>query len=208
MSLQTLSARIGNFLKRPFAHLGREWYRLAPRERRLVAVLAGAVVAVGVAVVALMTTQSLAESRDDNQAAREALSAIAKHRNTFLDAKARMMAQESRIGSEAPQLAADLEAAAREVGIQIPENQPLPAVPAGRHYMEHSVNVTLRQVDLLSLTKFLSKVETGSRVIVVSKMNIKRAFAEGEKLNVALTATAWERVADVRQKAPGSKEKS
>jgi Tfp pilus assembly protein PilO len=208
MSLQTISARIGNFFKRPFAHLGSEWYRLAPRERRLVAVLAGAVVAVGVAVVALMTTQSLAESRDENQAAREALSAIAKHRNTFLDAKARMMAQESRIGVEAPQLSADLEAAAREVGIQIPENQPRPTVPAGRHYLEHSVEVTLRQVDLLSLTKFLSKVETGSRVIVVSRMNIKRAFAEGEKLNVSLTATAWERVADARQKAPGAKEKS
>jgi Tfp pilus assembly protein PilO len=208
MSVQTISARIGNFFKRPFAHLGSEWYRLAPRERRLVAVLAGAVVAVGVAVVALMTTQSLAESRDENQAAREALSAIAKHRNTFLDAKARMMAQESRIGVEAPQLSADLEAAAREVGIQIPENQPRPTVPAGRHYLEHSVEVTLRQVDLLSLTKFLSKVETGSRVIVVSRMNIKRAFAEGEKLNVSLTATAWERVADARQKAPGAKEKS
>jgi Tfp pilus assembly protein PilO len=208
MSLQTISARIGTFFKRPFAHLGTEWYRLAPRERRLVAVLAGAVVAVGVAVVALMTTQSLAESRDENQAAREALSAIAKHRNTFLDAKARMMAQESRIGVEAPQLSADLEAAAREVGIQIPENQPRPTVPAGRHYLEHSVEVTLRQVDLLSLTKFLSKVETGSRVIVVSRMNIKRAFAEGEKLNVSLTATAWERVADARQKAPGAKEKS
>jgi hypothetical protein len=39
-------------------------------------------------------------------------------------------------------------------------------------------------------------------------MNIKRAFAEGEKLNVTLTATAWERVADVRQKPAGAKEKS
>jgi Tfp pilus assembly protein PilO len=207
-SLQSSTGRIGGLVKRPFAHLGREWYRLAPRERRLVAVLAGAVVAVAIAVVALMTTQSLAESREENEAAREALSAIAKHRNTFLDAKARMQAQEARIGTEAPQLAADLEAAAREAGIQIPENQPRPTVPAGRHYLEHSVEVTLRQVDLLSLSKFLSKVETGTRVIVVSRMTIKRAFAEGEKLNVSLTATAWERVADVRQKAAGSKEKS
>ena len=208
MSLQSSSTRVGNFFRRPFAYFGREWYRLAPRERRLVAVLAGAVAAVAVAVVALMTTQSLADLRDENEAAREALAAIAKHRDTFLDAKARMLAQEARIGNEAPQLAADLEAAAREVGIQIPENQPRPAVPAGRHYLEHSVDVTLRQVDLLSLTKFLSKVETGTRVIVVSKMSIKRAFAEGEKLNVSLTATAWERVSDVRQKPAGTKEKS
>jgi Tfp pilus assembly protein PilO len=203
----SVQSSIGGLFRRPFAYLGREWYRMAPRERRLFAVLAGAVVAVAVAVIALLTTQSLAELREDNEASREALAAIAKHRDTFLDAKARMMAQESRIGTEAPQLAADLEAAAREVGIQIPENQPRPAVPAGRHYLEHSVDVTLRQVDLLSLTKFLSKVETGTRVIVVSRMNIKRAFAEGEKLNVSLTATAWERVADARTKA-APKEKS
>lgn len=205
MSLRTT---LGNLFKRPAAYLGREWYRMAPRERRLVAVLGGAVVAVLVAVLALLTTQSLADIREENEGAREALAAIAKHRDEFLEAKARMTAQESRIGNEAPQLAADLEAAAREVGIAIPENQPRPAVPAGRRYLEHSVDVTLRQVDLLSLTKFLSKVETGQRVIVISKMNIKRAYAEGEKLNVSLTATAWERVSDARKKAPGAKEKS
>ena len=64
----------------------------------------------------------------------------------------------------------------------------------GKRYLEHSVDVTLRQVDLLSLTKFLNQVENGRRVIVVSRMSLKRAFAEGEKLNVSLTATTWERV--------------
>jgi hypothetical protein len=194
-------------VQRPGAYVSREWNRLAPRERSLVAVLGGAVVAAIVAVLALLTAQSLTEIRDDNEGARLALAAIAQHRDEFLDAKARMQAQELRIGAPAPQLAADLEAAAREVGIQIPETSSKPAVPAGRRYMEHSVVVTLRQVDLLSLTKFLSKVETGQRVIVISKLSIKQAFGEGEKLNVSLTATAWERVSDARKKA-GSKEKT
>ncbi|HEY0709818.1 MAG TPA: hypothetical protein VGG33_23595, partial [Polyangia bacterium] len=114
-----------------------------------------------------------------------------------------------RIGSEPPQLAADLEAAAREVGIQIPETVAQPAVPAGKRYLEHSVMVTLRQVDLLSLTKFLSRVETGARVIVVSKLSIKRHYSEGDKLNVSLTATTWERVSEARRKAAAaSKEKT
>jgi type II secretory pathway component PulM len=204
MSLRT--SLIG-LVQRPGAYFSREWNRLAPRERGLVAVLGGAVVAAIVAVLALLTAQSLAEIREDNAAARAALAAIAQHRDEFLDAKSRMQAQETRIGLEAPQLAADLEAAAREVGIQIPETSSKPAVPAGRRYLEHSVLVTLRQVDLLSLTKFLSKVETGQRVIVISKLSIKQAFGEGEKLNVSLTATAWERVNDARKK-PGVKEKT
>ena len=204
----TLPARVAGIFQRPVNYLSREWGRMAPRERRLAAVLGGAVVAAVVSILALLTAQSLADIRESNEDAREALGAISKHRDEFLEAKSRMQAQEMRIGSEAPQLAADLEAAARDVGIQIPETNSRPAVPAGRRYLEHSVVVTLRGVDLLSLTRFLSKVETGPRVIVISKLAIKHGFTDGEKLNVTLTATAWERVSDARKKAPGTKEKS
>ena len=64
----------------------------------------------------MLTVQSLADIRENNDAAREALAAIAKHRDEFLDAKNKMAAQEARIGHEPPQLAADLEAAAKRGG--------------------------------------------------------------------------------------------
>jgi type II secretory pathway pseudopilin PulG len=192
------------WLRRPAAYFAREWNRMAPRERRLASIL-GAVVVVGiVAAVAVLTVQSLAEIRDSNDAARDALGAIAKHRDEFQAAKNKMAAQEARIGHEPPQLAADLEAAAKEVNIAIPETQSRPAVPVGKRYLEHSVDVTLRQVDLLSLSKFLNRVESGRRLIVVSRMSLKRAFAEGEKLNVSLTATTWERVQDTTKRKPGT----
>jgi general secretion pathway protein M len=200
----SLRSTLSGAFARPAAYFSREWNRMAPRERRLVSVLAGAVVAVLVAVVALLTVQTLNEIRDTNDAARTALADIAKHRDEFLEAKGRMLAQEVRIGTETPQLAADLDAAASESGIQIPESAPRPAVPVGRRYLEHSVDVTLRQVDLLSLSKFLSKLETGRRLIVITRMNIKRTFAEGEKLNVSLTATTYERVNEAKRKAAGA----
>jgi general secretion pathway protein M len=210
MSLRT---NITNQLRRPVAYFAREWNRMAPRERRLVGILGGAVLAVLVVVVTMLTAQRLGEIKDTNEASREALSEIAKHRDDFLDAQARMKAQELRIGNEPVQLAADLEAAAHEVGIQIPETVDRPPVPAGKRYMEHNADVTLRQVDLLSLTKFLAKLETNRRLIVITKMNIKRAFTDvekGVKLNVTLTATAYERVAEDKGKkkpgGPGGKE--
>jgi general secretion pathway protein M len=205
-----LRASVTNVLRRPASYFAREWNRMAPRERRLVGILGGALGVALVVAVALITAQTLGELKDTNEASREALAAIAKHRGEFLEAKSRMQAQEMRIGSEPPQLAADLESAAREVGIAIPENQPRPAVPAGKRYLEHSVDVTLRQVDLLSLSKFLQRLETGRRVIVVTRMNLKRTFAEGDKLNVSLTATTWERVPETRKKpaTPGSRERS
>ena len=208
MSLRT---NLNNALRRPAGYLSREWNRMAPRERRLVAILVGAVGIFAIVVVSLLTVRSLADIAEANEASREALQAISRHRVEFLDAKQRMQAQETRIGSEPPQLAADLEAAAREVGIQIPETRPLPAVPAGKRYLEHSVDVTLRQVELLALSKFLNRIETGRHVIVVSRLSIKRAYTEGmQKLNVSLTATTWERVEEHRQgkKAPTPRERT
>jgi type II secretory pathway component PulM len=204
-SLETFNARV---FGRPVAHVARSWNRLAPRERRLLVIAGGVLGGLVVAALAFLTVQSIDEMKEENAETREALAAISQHRDEYLDAKLRMQTQEMRIGSEPPQLAADLEAAAREVGIQIPETVAQPAVPAGRRYLEHSVMVTLRQVDLLSLTKFLSRVETGARVIVVSKLSIKRHYSEGDKLNVSLTATTWERVTEARRKAAATKEKT
>jgi type II secretory pathway component PulM len=204
-SIDSLNRRV---FGRPLAYLASSWNRLAPRERRLLAIAGGVIGGLIVAGLAFLTVQSIEEMKEENADTRVALTTIAQHRDEYLDAKLRMQTQEMRIGNEPPQLAADLEAAAREVGIQIPETVAQPAVAAGKHYLEHSVMVTLRQVDLLSLSKFLSRVETGARVIVVSKLSIKRHYSEGDKLNVSLTATTWERVSEASRKAALNKEKT
>lgn len=189
-----LRTAIKTWSRRPGEYVGREWRRMAPRERRLVGALAGAVFVVALLVAGFLIVGSLRDIADSNDGAREALAAIAKHRDEYLEAKARMVAQEVRIGADAPQLAADLEAAAREVGIQIPETSERPAAPAGRRYVEHHMDLKLRQVDLQSLSKFLAKIETGRRLVVVTRLHVRRGFAEGDKLNVDLTATAYERL--------------
>jgi len=197
---------VRNWVRRPVSYVGGEWNRMAPRERRLVAGLLAAIAAFTALVTGFLVIGSLRDIADTNDSVREALALIAKNRTEYLDAKARMVEQEVRIGSESPQLAADLESAAREVGIQIPETNEHPPAPAGRRYLEHKVVVKLRQVDLLSLSKFLAKVETGRRLIVVSKMNVRRRASDGEaKLDVELTAIAYERVKEDRRpkKAPG-----
>jgi type II secretory pathway component PulM len=200
-----LRATIRGWGQRPAGYVASEWNRMAPRERRLVAGLIGAVVAFAVLVTGFLFFESLQDLEQSNEDAREALATIAKQRDVYLEAKDRMVQQEVRIGNEAPQLNGDLEAAAREAGIGIPEIVEEPPVDVSKRYREYKVDLKLRQVDLQSLSKFLKQVETGRRLIVVSRLYVRRRFAEGQMLDVEMTATGYERIKEAERKRGAAK---
>lgn len=196
----TLRESLGRGLGRPFAYVGAEWERMAPRERRWVAALVIAVLVVSILLGTYFVFSSISDLEQGNADIREALAAIAKHRGEYLDAKSRSAAQEARIGNDPPQLTADLEAAAREEEVKIEESTERPTIPAGRRYLEHNVDLKIREVDLQSLTKFLRRIETGPRLILFTQLSLKRRYSEADKLDVELTATAFERVHEEKAK--------
>jgi general secretion pathway protein M len=198
--LTSMRESVGRSLSRPITYFTGEWERMAPRERRWVAALAVAVLTVAALLVIYFVFSSISDLDEGNRDIREALSMIAKHRDEYLDAKSRSATQEARIGTDPPQLTADLEAAAREEQVQIDESNERPTVPAGRRYSQHDVDIKVRQVDLQSLTKFLRRVETGPRLIMFTKVSLKRRYSEVDKLDVELTATAFERVREEKPK--------
>ena len=202
--LKRLKGMIANGLRRPAAYATAQWNRMAPRERKLISILASAVLTLALLLAGYLIVDSLQEISTSNQDTREALAAIARHRDDYLDAKARMVSQETRIGVEPPQLAADLEATGKEAGVEIPETVDRPPTPAGKRYLEHSLDVKLRKVGLKELATFLSKVETNPRLIAITRLQIRRSFGEGDKLDVEATATAYERLKEERRKkSPG-----
>jgi Tfp pilus assembly protein PilO len=204
--LKRLMGMIASGMRRPAAYATAQWNRMAPRERKLISILASAVFTLALVLAGYLIVDSLQEISTSNQDTREALAAIARHRDDYLDAKSRMVTLETRIGVEPPQLAADLEAAGKEAGIEIPETVDRPPAPAGKRYLEHSLDVKLRKVGLKELATFLNKVETNPRLIVVTRLQIRRSFGEGDKLDVEMTATAYERLKEERRKkaaAPG-----
>jgi hypothetical protein len=197
----------GRLLGRPIAYLRSEWERLAPRERRLVTLLATAVVVLAVTLGAWLTFSAIGTLEEGNGKIREALSEIAKHHDEYLEAKTRNAVQEQRIGSEPPQLVKDLEEAARGENVQIAESNERPAAPAGRRYVQHDLDIRLREVDLQSLTKFMRRVETGPRLIMFTRVSLKHRYSETDKLDAELTATAFERVKEDKQKKKGDGQK-
>jgi hypothetical protein len=192
-------------LARPIAYFSAEWERYSPKQRRTLSILVAAIAAAIMLFGAWWVFSSISDLEEENADIREALSAIAKHRDEYLEAKTRAQTQESRIGTEPPQLTGDIEAAAHEEQVEIVESNERPTTPAGRRYVEHDIDIKLREVGLQPLTRFLRRLETGPRLIFVTRLSIKRRFSDAEKLDVEATATAFERVKeDKTKKKPGA----
>jgi hypothetical protein len=175
---------IASGLRRPAAYATAEWNRMAAARAQAHLDSGRRRPHARPSLAGYLIVDSLQEISTSNKDAREALAAIARHRDDYLDAKARMVSQEARIGVEPPQLAADLEAAGKEAGVEIPETVDRPPTPAGKRYLEHSLDVKLRKVGLKELATFLSKVETNPRLIAITRLQIRRSFGEGDKLDV------------------------
>jgi hypothetical protein len=198
-NLRQISARA---VRWPYGYFRSEWERMAPRTRRLFIVLVSVVVCVGGLAVTTAVFSSISSLEAENADIREALGELSKHHNEYLDAKTRNAVQEQRIGNDPPQLTADLEAAAKGENVQIAESNERPAAPAGasRRYLQHDLDIKLREVDLQSLTKFMRRVETGPRFIFFTRISIKHRYSETDKLDAELTATAFEKVKDDKKK--------
>jgi len=198
-NLRQMSARA---LRLPYGYFRAEWERMAPRTRKLAVGLMTTIICLGTLGIAYATFSSISTLREENDLIREALAEISKHHDEYLDAKTRNAVQEQRIGNEPPQLTGDLEAAAKGENVQIAESNERPAAPAGssRRFLQHDLDIKLREVDLQSLTKFMRRVETGPRFIFFTRISLKHRYSETDKLDAELTATAFEKVKDDKKK--------
>ena len=108
------------------------------------------------------------------------------------------------IGNDPPQLTADIESAAKGENVQIAETNERPVAPApgSRRYLQHDLDIKLREVDLQSLTRFLRRVETGPHFVFFTRISLKHRYSENDKLDAELTATAFEKMKDDKKKKP------
>jgi hypothetical protein len=202
-NLRQVSARA---LRLPYGYFRSEWERMAPRTRKLAVGLLSTIVCVLGLAVTYYTFSEISSLEEENGQIREALGELSKHHDEYLDAKTRNAVLEQRIGNEPPQLTADLEAAAKGENVQIAESNERPVAPAGasRRFLQHDLDIKLREVDLQSLTKFMRRVETGPRFIFFTRISLKHRYSETDKLDAELTATAFEKVKEDKKKKADS----
>jgi type II secretory pathway component PulM len=173
-----------------------KWERLSQRERTMVGAMGVTFVLMITLIVGFLITDGLASMEERNSDMRQALRDLDTQRDVYLRNKAKTAQIETRLGSQPVQLPAYLEAAAKDAGIDIPDQDELPASPAGKKFIERTVHLRLHAVTLEQLTRFMKAIETGKSLVVVTQLEVHTRDDKHEQLDVEMWVSTYERERD------------
>jgi type II secretory pathway component PulM len=169
------------------------WERLTQRERASLLLLGGTSMGVLAFVGGVLLTESLASRGEENAEMRQALREIETKRDSYNRDKDRVNQIASKISTTPVQLQGYLEQAAKDSGVEIPESNEQQPQPAGKNFIQRSVDIRLRSVKLDALGRFLKKVETGKNLVMVTALQVRTRDDKHEELDVEMTVSTFER---------------
>ena len=164
------------------------WDRISPRERRLV-VLAAIAAPITLAIwLGLSIHDGLVAKEAANEKTRKALVVLA-------DLKARGPQQPTddvvaTMGTEPLSLDTYLTNAAQKAGFQLKGTTPRKAVTKNG-FVTNSVSCQVSDLTIDQLTKFLQEIESASKVVAVTRLELRRDFKAKEKLDATLEVSTY-----------------
>lgn len=177
--------------------------RLAPRERQLLGVMLVVFLVMVVFFVPIGVASTLSSRRgeiEDLQAALDRLVAVRPALEKRQQEKDALLAK---YRSQAPALAGYLSKLAGSHSIDIPEIKDRPPIPYGKKFEEQSVEITLKKVGLVNLSKFLEGIVKGGHPISVGKLNIRARSAQPDSYDVSMTVSSFRRLPETKAAAGG-----
>ncbi|HWE27008.1 MAG TPA: type II secretion system protein GspM [Polyangia bacterium] len=170
-----------------------KWERLSQRERTMVGAMGVTFVIMVTLIVGFLITDGLSSMEERNSDMRQALRDLDTQRDSYLRNKAKTAQMETRLGSQPVQLQGYVEAAAKEAGVEISDSSDRPAAPAGKKFIERTVDLHLKPVTLDQLTHFMKAIETGKSLVVVTGLSVRTRDDKHQQLDVDMVVSTFER---------------
>ena len=174
--------------------------QLEDRERRLLGVFVLVFGVFVILVIPLGVTAYLSSVKDDNETIREAIDAIDDGRAMLSKRAGERADVEARYARKAPALAGYLASVAEGVSVEIPETQDQQAVPHGKSFEERSNKITMRDVGMLPLAKFMEELAQSGYPVSISRLNIRKRGTQPDSYNVQMTVSAYDKKAKPKPK--------
>lgn len=178
-----------------------KWESITPRERRMVLLLGISFILVMIIYVSLEIRDGMKAIDARNQRARTAL-----QRLTQFKASAQTAASPDAvvIPDQAVKLETYLYRAAEKTKVNVPAVNGRSPVTKGK-FTTHAATVEVREVSLGQIKDFLEAIESDSRVVQVSSLQIRRNFRDKEKLDLNLEVVTWSNAAPAADAEGGGK---
>lgn len=165
------------------------WDRISPRERGMVVILAVCVPIILAVWLGLNIHDGLVAKEANNQQMRKALVVLA-------DLKARGPATQpsddivATMGVEPISLDTYLTNAAQKAGFTLKGTTPRSPVPKNG-FVTSSVSCQVSDLTIDQLKRFLQEIESASKVVIVTRLDIRRDFRDKEKLDATLEVSTY-----------------
>lgn len=165
------------------------WDRISPRERRLVIIAAIAVPITLALYLGLAIRDGLIEMETRNAEMRKALTTLQNLRARG-ETAVKIDDVVSQMGTEPLSLPTYLDNAAKKANFTLKSTTPHPEVKRNG-FVTNSVTCTLDDLTIEQLKTFLQEVESGSKVVAVTHIDLRRDFRDKEKLDVSLEVSTY-----------------
>jgi hypothetical protein len=167
------------------------WDRISPRERRLVVFAAISTPIILAIWLGLAIKDGLVLKEANNAKMRKALVVLAD-----LEARGPMQPTDdvvASMGTEPLSLDTYLTNAAQKAGFQL--RGTTPRSPVTRNgFVTSSVSCQVQDLTMEQFRKFLQEVETGSRVVAITRLEIRRDRRDKDKLDATLEVSTYSKV--------------
>lgn len=160
--------------------------RMSQRERLMVLGLAGALVVLLLALVSYLIFDGLDARRTRNARIRSVTERLEKNRARLMAGKSEDARLDRQLDRKPPALQSHIEGIAKRLEVEVKDYKPGKEKKLGpkEKVIERSVTISLYDIDLDKLTKFLSALEAGGYVILVTELQITPRATDHGRLDV------------------------
>lgn len=165
------------------------WDRISPRERGMVVILAVCIPIVLAVWLGLNIHDGLVAKETNNEQMRKALNVLAdlKSRGGVTTPTDDVVAT---MGTEPLSLDTYLTNAAQKAGFTLKGTTPRTPVPKNG-FVTNSVSCQVSDLTIDQLKRFLQEIESASKVVVVTRLDVRRDFRDKEKLDATLEVSTY-----------------
>lgn len=168
------------------------WEAITPRERRMVVLLGVSFVLVMIIYVSLEIREGLVALEAKNARSRKALTMLTAYKAQARTAQPDDPAKQ--IGTQPLKLESYIYRAGEKAKVTVPAvNARSPSTKGS--FVAHAASVEVREVTLTQVKDFLEALESESKVVMVSALQLRRNFRDKEKLDLTIDVVTWSRVA-------------